>query len=135
MKRGQSSVEFLTIFGFIFLMTVPLIVIFFDQMGAIEDSIAQTHLRNLAIKIADKSESVYYLGQPSRASIKAYLPRRLESIEILDREIRFNIMNRNGNISQIYAVSGVNMSGNISKEYGVHYIDIEAADGYVVITG
>jgi hypothetical protein len=135
MEKGQSSVEFLTIFGFIFLMTVPLVVIFFDQMGAIEDAISQSHLRNLAIKIADKSESVYYLGEPSRASIKAYFPKKIDSIEIIDREIRFNIMNSNGNISQIYAVSNVNMTGNLSRESGIHYIEIESADGYVVISG
>ena len=135
MEKGQSSVEFITIFGFIFLMTVPLIIVFFDQMGAIEDSISQAHLRNLAIKIADRAESVYYLGEPSKVNLQAYFPEKLDSIEIVGREIIFNIRNSKGNVSQVYAVANVNMSGNLSKEAGVHYIQIESADGYVVVTG
>ena len=72
MKRGQISVEFITIFGFVFLMTIPLIIIFFDQVGSVEDSISENHLKNVAQKIVDKAETIYYLGEPSKTTLKAF---------------------------------------------------------------
>src|SRR3989344_8143682 len=87
MKRGQISVEFITIFGFVFIMTIPLIIIFFDQVGNIQDSVSQNQLRNIMIKIADKAETVYYLGAPSKTTLKVSFPERLEFFNISSRNI------------------------------------------------
>jgi len=135
MKRGQVSVEFITIFGIIFLMIIPLIIIFFDQTGAVQDAIAQNHLRNIAVKITDKAETIYYLGQPSKTTLKVYLPNRIEKVNITGRTVIFRYKSDNNNLLDIVSVSQVNISGNISNKPGVHYIEIESLGGEVFIRG
>ncbi len=134
MKRGQVSIEFITIFGFIFLMTIPLIIIFFDQSGAVQDAISENHIRNIAIKITDKAETMYYSGEPSKTTIKAYFPEKIEVITIGSRTIAFNYRTAKGTLHRIESVSLVNISGNISDNPGVHYIGIESTGGGVLIT-
>lgn len=133
-KRGQVSIEFITIFGFVFLMTIPLVVIFFDQIGSVQDSISSNHLRNIAIKLTDKAETMYYLGQPSKTTVKAYFPERIEYINISNREIVFGYKTAKNNIQEAISVSQVNISGNISTEPGTHYITIESTGDEVLIT-
>ncbi len=133
MKRGQVSVEFLTVFGFVFLMTIPLIIIFFDQAGGVQDAISENHIRNIAIKITDKAESIYYSGEPSKTTLKAYFPEKIESINITSRTIFFNYNTAKNILHSIEVVSLVNISGNLSSKAGIHYIQIEAKEGGVLI--
>jgi uncharacterized protein (UPF0333 family) len=135
MKRGQVSIEFITIFGFVFLMMIPLIIVFFDQSQSVQDAISQNHLRNVAIKMTDKAETVYYLGEPSRTTIKAYFPEKIESVNITSRTIIFNFRTYKNTISSITSTALVNISGNISSEPGLHYIEIKSVGEGVSISG
>lgn len=134
MKRGQVSVEFITIFGFVFLMTIPLIIIFFDQTGYIEDGVAQNQLRSIAIKITDKAETVYYSGEPTKTTIKAEFPPRIVSITILPRQIQFIYRSRKNIENPITFTSLVNMTGSLSIDPGRHTIQIQATGDGVSIT-
>ena len=132
-KKGQVSVEFITIFGFVFLMTIPLIIIFFDQTGSVKDSIASNQIRNIAIKLSDKAETVYYLGIPSKTTVKAHFPDNIEYITLSDRTIIFGYKDYNNNMHEIVAVSLVNITGNISTEPGTHYIEVESLGDVVLL--
>jgi hypothetical protein len=137
MKKGwgkaQASMEFLVIFGFVFLMMIPLIVIFFDQTGVVEDAIAENQLRNLAIKITDKAESVYYTGGSSKSTIRAYLPAKVSYFNITSRTVFFGYITKKGILHNIEVVSLVNITGNITTNPGIHNIEIEASGGGVLI--
>ena len=133
MKRGQISVEFITIFGFILIMIIPLITIFFDQSSSVQDKVTMNHLRNVAIKLTDKAEEVYYLGEPTKMTIKAFLPEMIESINITQRTITFRYKTLKNTLNDMTSVSLVNITGNISSEPGIHYIEVEASGGEVSI--
>ncbi len=135
MKRGQFSVEFLTVFGFVFLMTIPLIVLFFDQSGLIQDSIASNQIRNIAIKITDKSETVYYLGEPSKITLKVHFPEHIEYVNISKRSVIFGYRTSSNSLQQIVSTARVNVTGSLSSSPGTHYIEIESMGGVVSITG
>ena len=133
MKKGQASIEFISIFSFVFLMTIPLVIIFFDQTGNVQDAIAENQIKNIATKIADKAETVYYAGEPSKTTIKAYFPQRIKSISILSKDIVFNYSTAKNTIHTIESMSIVNLTGNISSVQGTHYIELEASGGVVLI--
>jgi hypothetical protein len=133
MKRGQISIEFLTIFGFVFLMTIPLIIIFFDQSGSVQDAIAENQIRNIAVKLADKAESIYYSGEPSKATIKAYFPDKIQNIDISSRSIIFYYLTATNLNHSIVTSTAVNISGNLSINPGIHYIELESSGGMVLI--
>jgi hypothetical protein len=138
MKRGwrksQASMEFLVIFGFVFLMMIPLIIIFFDQTGFVQDAIAENQLKNLAIKIADKAETVYYTGGSSKTTIKAYLPEGINSFNITSRAVLIRYITKKGIQHNIEAVSLVNVTGNVSVTPGIHNIEIESSGGLVLVS-
>jgi hypothetical protein len=134
MKRGQISVEFTTVFGFVFLMMIPLIIIFFDQAGDIQDSVSENHLRNVGIKIADKAETVYYLGEPSKTTLKVSFPEHIENIQISGRSIIFSYRTATNKVDNMEIVSLVNVTGTLSPKAGIHYIQIEASGDEVSIS-
>lgn len=133
-KEAQVSIEYLTIFGFVFLMIVPLIIIFFDQLGYIQDSISENQIRNIVIKIIDKAESVYYSGEPSKTTLKVYFPDHIDSINISKNYMVFNYLTYNNLLRSIIYYSNINLTGNLSTSPGIHFIEIRAEGDFVSIT-
>jgi len=133
-KKSQASMEFLVVFGFVFLMMIPLIVIFFDQTGYVQDTIGESQIRNIMLKIVNKAESVYYTGGSSKTTIKAYLPEGVQNINISSRTIRVIYLTKKGIYHNIEAGSLVNMTGTFSVNSGIHNILIESDGGAVSIS-
>jgi uncharacterized protein (UPF0333 family) len=133
-KRGQTSMEFLILFGFVFLMIIPLVVIFYTQSYETKDALNSNQIRNVETKIADKAESVYYLGEPSKSTLKAYFPDNVVNITIRGREIMFFYRTNSNTIQEILVTAPVNMTGNLSILSGIHYIIIQNRGDLVSIT-
>lgn len=140
MKRGQVSVEFITIFGFVFLMTIPLLIVFFDTSNSVQDNLAQNHINNFAIKIVDKAETIYYMGSPSKTTIKVFFPTHIEYIRFINATdttlsaIEIGYLTQKNTIDNIQQLSYVNLTGSLSTASGPHYIKIEALGDKVSIT-
>jgi hypothetical protein len=132
-KKSQASIEFLVIFGFVFLMMIPLIAIFFDQTNVVQDTIAENQLRNLAIKIADKAETIYYTGGSSKTTVKAFLPDGITSFNISSRTINIQYTTKEGLPHNIVVSTLVNITGNVSVNSGIHNIEIVSSGGLVLI--
>ena len=81
----------------------------------------------------DGAETVYYLGEPSKLTIKTYFPEGINSITLGGNEIVFNVK-RGGTSDEIVVYTPINISGNISNTMGVHYINIESKGGYVWVS-
>lgn len=133
MKSAQVSVEYMLIMGFATLMTIPLLLIYYSYSSESSDSVATSQALQIARKIVDSSESVYYLGKPSQTTLKLNFPERISSINLSSKEVVFKIKTKNG-ITDIVQVSSVNMSGNLPTTQGIHIITVKAEDGYVQLT-
>ena len=133
-KRCQVSIEFLAIFTFAFLMLIPLTIIFFHQSSQSKDALDSSHIRNVAVKIIEKAESVYYMGEPSKITIKVNFPYKIHNISIGDKEVTFNFRDYENHVSSISEVSTINITGSLSPREGIHYIAIEAKEGYVLVS-
>ncbi|MBT3464877.1 hypothetical protein HOD20_02825 [archaeon] len=134
-KRGQISVEFIVIYGFVLLMMIPLTIIFYTQSGDTKDVLYNNQLHNIGTRVIDKAESIYYYGQPSKTTIKAYFPENIENITIKNREFIFKFRNSKNTLNEIILTSLVNISGSVSNNQGIHYIIIESQGDYVKISG
>lgn len=133
MPRSQVSVEYMFIMGFAALMTIPLLVIYYTYSGDTTDSVAANQALQIARKIVDSSESVYYLGKPSQTTLKLNFPDRIASTNLSNREVVFKIKTQTG-VAEIVQTSSVNMSGALPTSLGIHTLTIKAEDGYVQIT-
>ena len=131
--KSQISVEYMVIMGFATLMTLPLLLIYYTYTSDSSDSVATSQAQQIARKIADSSESVYYLGRPSQTTLKLNFPDSIYSTNLSSREVVFKIKTRSG-ITDIVQVSSVNMSGSLPITQGIHIITVKAEEGYVQIT-
>ncbi len=122
--NAQISTEYLIIVGFALLLTIPTIVIFFSQSAQTVEQISASEAKQIARKIVDNAEKVYYLGKPATTTITVSMPRNIESIGISNREVRISIRGSAG-VSDIVEVSSVNITGNLSAGSGVRSIRIE----------
>jgi hypothetical protein len=88
MKRGQISLEYLIVIGFITFIIISLLGVAFFYSTAISDRIRVNQITNFANKIISNSESVFFAGEPSKVTINAYLPTGVNNVEVVqDNEV------------------------------------------------
>lgn len=131
--KSQVSVEYMLIMGFAALMTVPLLLIYYEYSSDSSDSVATGQAMQIARRLVDASESVYYLGKPSQTTLKLNFPEKVSSINLSSREVVLKIKTKNG-VTDIVQVAAVNMRGSLPTSQGVHVITVKADDGFVQIT-
>ena len=131
--KSQVSVEYMLIMGFATLMTIPLLLIYYSYAADSSDTVAASQALQIARKIVDSSESVYYIGKPSQTTLKLSFPDKINGTSLSNYEVVFRIKTKNG-VTDIVQVSSVNITGNLSKTQGLHLITIKADDGFVKVT-
>lgn len=132
-RNAQVSVEYVIIVGFILVIMIPLILIFYEHTSSTNDQVITSQVDKIAKKVVDNAESIYYLGEPSKTRIKVYMPTNVEDIIIYEKEIVFKVKTRSG-ITDISQLSSVNINGSISATKGIHYISIESKGDYVWVS-
>nr|MCK4930328.1 hypothetical protein [Nanoarchaeota archaeon] len=136
-KRGKSkaqvSMEFLIIIGLAFLMTIPLIIVFYQQSETLNTDITTSQIDKVANKIRDASDEVYYLGSPSKKTVTVFMPEGVQSISISGNKIIFIIDSPSGDY-ELVKWSAANLSGSIQTYKGIHYVSVESHNTYVSIS-
>lgn len=134
-KTGQVSIEYLIVIGFVTFIIISILGVAFFYYSNIKDKIIMTQLSNYANKIISTAESVFYAGEPSKATITAYLPKNVNQIEIIDNELVFTVYTSSGE-DKIGFSSNVPISvlGTLQTSYGLKKIQIEAQSQEAVIT-
>mgnify|MGYP001614875340 CR=1 FL=1 len=130
--KSQVSLEYLLIMGFVVIMTVPLIVLYYSYTLNSRDEIITSQVNQIATEIVDAAESVYFLGEPSQTTIKVYMPNQIVSASLDNKEIQFNVSTKSG-VSEIVQVSSVQLNGSLPKEQGIYTLTIRANETRVDI--
>ena len=130
-RRGQISTEYLITVAFIVFLIISTLSVSLFYSDQTRERIRFNQLQNFANKLISGSESVFYSGEPSRATIVAYLPSGVHGIEIIGNELVFNISSYSGT-SRIAFTSNVPIQGSISSSEGAKRISIVAQADKVV---
>ena len=131
--KSQISVEYMFIIGFATLVSIPLLVIYYTYSSEASDSVSTSQAMQIARKIVDASESVYYIGKPSQTTLKMNFPENLQVINLSNYEIVIKVKTKNG-VTDVVQISSVNISGNLSRTPGIHIVTIKAEDKFVNVT-
>jgi uncharacterized protein (UPF0333 family) len=135
MGRGQAGMEYMLVVGFSILLILPVVAIFGSEKQSISDQVNDRQAASIARNIADSAETVYYLGKPTKTTLKVYMPHTVKSFTIGTNYVSV-IIEKGGDLVEIPpAYSAVNLSGNITVKPGLQYIVITADDRQVNITG
>ena len=124
--------EYLTIVGFVMVLLIPLLVMFYNFRSESSDTIVSNQINQVGKKMTDTAETIYFLGEPSKTVIKTYIPAKVKSITIGNNELVFNISTRAGTDQMVF-FSSVNITGTVSITEGQHNIRIESKGAYVEI--
>jgi len=123
--KSQVSVEYLIILGFVALMTAPLLIIYYKYTTESRDEIVTSQITQIATKIVDAAESVYFLGEPSQTTIRVSIPNQISGASLDNREVIFNVSGKSG-ISEIVKVSSVDLTGELPTTQGIFSIILKA---------
>jgi uncharacterized protein (UPF0333 family) len=130
-RTAQVSMEYMILVGFLLVVTIPLILVYNTQYKGTNQQIIANQADQLGQKIVDTAESIYYLGQPSKTTIKVYIPQQIEGITLVSNEITFRILANRGGINEVVKLSSVPINGTISSTPGLHYITVQSVGSYV----
>lgn len=133
-SKAQVAMEYLIIIGFVTIVTIPLVLIFQTHSQETREGITSTQIYHISKKVADGAETVFYLGEPSRLTIKSYFPENIDSITLGSNEIVFKLKKKNG-FDEIVVYTPINITGNLSTHQGVHYLNIECRGDHVWVSG
>jgi uncharacterized protein (UPF0333 family) len=124
--RAQISMEFLMVVGFAFLMTVPLVIIFYQQSQNLTTEVSASQVDKIASEIRDAADEVYYLGTPSKKTITVFMPETIKSI-IIDNttKIIFWVDSPNGDY-EVVKWTVANLTGSLMNYSGIHHISAES---------
>jgi uncharacterized protein (UPF0333 family) len=130
-KRGQVSVEYLIVIGFVTLIVGVLLTISVMYRSQVNYQIRLNQVDEVARSVVDSAESVYYLGEPSRTTLKIYMPEGVDSIIINDNELFFKVRVQSGALTDIAYSTAANLTGSLRTSPGLREIKIESI-GYQV---
>ncbi|MBI2547735.1 hypothetical protein HYW21_00120 [Candidatus Woesearchaeota archaeon] len=132
-RKAQVSMEYLTLMGFTLLLLIPIIYIFSLQSAESSEDVGVAQTSAIGDKIIEAADQVYYLGEPSKTTLKAYFPDAIENVTIVSNALVFTLETRAG-ISDMVKISRINLTGSLSPVSGFHEIVIQATENGVTIT-
>ncbi|MBW2992662.1 hypothetical protein KY345_05590 [Candidatus Woesearchaeota archaeon] len=131
--RAQVSMEYMILVGFLVVITIPLILVYNTQYRGTSQQIISNQADQIGQRIVDTAESIYYLGEPSKTTIKIYMPKQINETLIMNNSIVFYVLYKGGT-SEVVKVSDVPIQGTLISSAGMHYITIESVGNYVNIS-
>jgi len=127
-KRGQAGIEYLIIIGFVTFIVITILGVALYYSSGIRDRIRVIQMSNCANDIISSAESVFYQGNPSKATILCYLPENIKQIDIIENSLVFTYQSDSG-VSKTSFSSNVPVSGSLPAFSGTRKIKIFAEEG------
>ncbi|MCF7865935.1 hypothetical protein K9L67_02670 [Candidatus Woesearchaeota archaeon] len=126
--------EYLAVFSITALMIIPMLLIFTSQSNNMKLEIINSQIDKIGSEITDAAEEVYYMGYPSKKTIRTNFPEGLTQIEFSGNTLIF-YLETPSLTSETIKVARSNITGNLKPYQGLHIISIEATEtGSVNIT-
>jgi hypothetical protein len=132
-KKGQVSIEYLVVFSFVVFFVIVILGVALAYSSSIRDSMRFSQVETYANKIISSSESVFYSGTPSKATIQAYIPEDVQTVEIIENSIVITLGSSSGTNKLSY-YSKVPISGALSNNKGIKDIQIVANETSITIS-
>jgi len=126
-KRGQVSMEYLIIIGFVTFIIIGILGISIIYSSSIKDRIKVIQINNFGSKLISSAESVFYAGNPSKITIQTYLTENIEDITITSKTIIITYYLSTG-MSKTAFTSEIPLEGTITTSSGIKNIEIVAGD-------
>ncbi|HLC78571.1 MAG TPA: hypothetical protein VJH92_05590 [Candidatus Nanoarchaeia archaeon] len=132
-SKAQVGIEYLMVVGFVTLAVISVISLALFYSAQIKDRIRLNQIENFATQLVNSAESVFFAGEPSKSTIRLYIPDGVKSIEINSDHVFVTTIIGNGINTRVYE-SKVPLNGSIGNvAEGIRKITLEAKQDFVDI--
>jgi len=103
-NKAQVSMEYTLVIGLIIIALTIIVAIALSYSSSAKHQIIMNQIDKIGKKIVETTDSIYYLGSPSKATIDLTMPNNIESI-LIDRtakSITFKFIGSTGSAFSIY---------------------------------
>ena len=133
--KAQVGIEYMMVVGFVTLAIVSVLTLAYFYSDQIKDSIRLNQVESFAMQILNSAESVFFAGEPSKTTVKFYLPEGINEIIISADGLLIKTKTRSGGENIRFYESKVPLSGSISNTEGIKRVAVVAEETQVIITG
>lgn len=81
-KKGQASLEYISIFGIIFVIIAVAGGIFFSYTNSAKESLDKKQINKIGQEIINNVQKIYFFGDGNRVTITPTFPQGIEEISI-----------------------------------------------------
>ena len=133
-RTSQVSLEYLIILGFVMFVASIILIISASYSKDMKESVILNQVDRIAKEVINSAESIHYFGEPSKTTIKVFIPEQVKSVSLNENHLIFKVQTQNG-ITDVGYKTAMPMQRNIPIGFGEHYITIESRGGYVWLNG
>ena len=130
--KAQIAMEYVIIIGFAFLTSMFMFILFYQESNEISSQITSKQVEQIAAKIANNADKIYYLGENSKTTLKISLPSNVINVTLANKEIVFNIRTSAGP-SDVVKTTVANITGTLPVNQGIYHVTIQSKGDYVLI--
>lgn len=132
-KKAQVGIEYMIIVGFVTFAIISILILAVVYSDKIKDRIRLNQVENFATQLLNSAESVYFAGEPSKSTIRLYLPEGVKEINIVSDHIVLTTRTSSGDNIRAFK-SRVPLQGTISATEGIKKLTLEAKANYLEIS-
>jgi len=138
-KKGQGSVEYLSIVGIALMILIPATILFTNYTRSANEEVLANQLNMIGQRILNKAEEMYVVGADSWSTIEATFPESFESATLYDGKDLVFKYGTSGGYSQVvffvdrFTISNGTCNTNCTFDFttGVNRIRIELIDSKI----
>ncbi|MEK6917708.1 MAG: hypothetical protein AABW51_02060 [Nanoarchaeota archaeon] len=132
-KRGQVGTEYMIIVGFVTIAITSILVLSLFYSNQIKDRLRANNIETFAVQLIDSAETVFFSGEPSKSTVRLYLPENVINVNITQYEVTISSLSSGGTLNIRSFESKVPLSGVINGAEGTKDIILQATSTYVQI--
>ena len=132
-NKSQAGIEYMILLGFVTFAVISILIMAYFYSDQIRDRLRLNQVESFASQLVNSAESVFFAGEPSKTTVRLYLPDGIKSIEIVSDAIIINTHLSSGDNLRAFD-SNVPLQGTISISEGIKKLSVEAKEDYVLIS-
>ncbi|MBI2045125.1 hypothetical protein HYT23_03640 [Candidatus Pacearchaeota archaeon] len=133
-RKSQIGVEYMIVVGFVTFAILSVLTLAYFYSDQIKESIRLNQIESFATQLVRSAEGVFFSGEPSRTTVRLYLPDGVESIQIVSDAVIITTNTGKGNKNiRVFESKVLMQPGSITPSEGIKKLTLTALAGEVSI--
>lgn len=136
-RKGQSSIEFLTVFGIAMMMAAPFILSAETSIAELNTGTDAAQLQNSLNNLEEAIQTVASQGDPAQRTVNLDLPGNVDDAYVVDNQAivyTVNVQGQQTNLTRIFETQIETPEQSLPNERGRHQLTVRAWENQVNIT-